>query len=341
MRLCNGGARVRLPLVLALVAALSAPLAAAHVLGEGGGGVSYETPEWLGAPPAREFGELPPAGGVVYHRLDLEAGQRVRARIALGEGAFEGGVAPGLVIAGPGLPTQPAPEEVEVPQGVGLVRFGPETPRAQTISWLPARLDVALDASFVAPETASYIFIVHDAAEGGRFTLFIETDAWSWLDLFRVPALRGEHRDWRGDAPWMAYAVGTLGAAAMLAPFASRLRARWVWSPALGAAVLAGVMLAASGALAARDAIVAGGGAAHWWPAFVALGAAGGILALALLRPPGDTIARIGMGILAVGAMLGFAGFVWGPVAGLVAAISPEDAPDEATGGDATPRGGR
>lgn len=324
----------RLLLVALFVSTCGAlPLATAHVSGGGAGGATYEEPERLGARPVREFASLPDAGGAQYYRLDLQEGETVHARLAVVPADFRARSLPALLVAGPELPTQPTPEAVELPEGVGFLAWPGEAPAGELRPWWPARLHVVLDASFVAPAAGTYTFVVHDAVEGGRIALLLDEGTNAWTDLFRMPGVRADVRAWHGAPAWATYAWGLAGALVVLAPFAVMLRRAWPWPVPAALSVGAAALAGASGGVALGDAWrMTQPPWAAYAPAVLGLLVGVALVMLGVLRPGGERATRIVTALVAVAAAATYVGFLWAPVAALVACVMPAE---NAADGDA------
>ena len=320
-------------LLAALVVAVGAlPLATAPV-GGGGGGASFDEPEMLGVPPVREFSALPEAGGARYYRIELTKGEAVRALLAVMPADFAPNALPGLLVAAPGLPTQPPPESVDLPEGVGFIASAPGAPHAQLRAWWPARVHVVLDTTFVAPADGAYTFVLHDGVEGGRVALLLGEGDASWTDWFRMPGVRADARAWQGAPAWSTYAWGLAGALVVLGPLAL-LRRTWPWAVPAALSVGAAGLAGASGGVSLADAArMAEPPLEAFAPGAVGLLVGFALVLLGVLRPGGERVTRVATAVVAVVAVVTFVGFLWGPVAALVACVMPaERVPEEARG---------
>lgn len=316
------------------------PSTQAHAVATPGPGDSVANATFLGVPPARAFDALPSHGGIHYYAVRLEAGDDVRVRLVAGDGAFPDAV-PSLVLAGPGLPLDGfRPTQVVLPEDIGARTWTANASAAREVveAWIPARFDVRISEQIAAPQDGVY-YLVLVADAGGPFGLLVEPlgGAPSWTEWFTMPALRHDIALWSGDSVLARYASGALGALAAAATFWIAARHRRPWPLPTVLATIAAAFMAASGALAAREALRVGAASA-WLPAAASLAAATLLLALATRAPPTTLARRIAYGTVGASAALAFAGFLWGPVLALGAALAPDDEPraSESDGDDDT-----
>lgn len=318
-----------------LVLLLLAPAASAHVEILPGQGASLAEAIWLGPkPPAIQYDAIPEHGGIRYYTIDLKANETVHFRFARSPASFSGGIPPSLAIMGPGLDARgfrptflefPPNASAQVHQGVQSEELDYD-PIAAVASGTLVELD------FTPPETARYAIAVFDEDQGGDYLLQVGEFAPIGLQRhFGIPRGATEMRTWEGQS-WAHTSLPTaltLAVGALLAYWWLRGRSRI--PTFLIAGVAAAVLIAASGASYAHQAVHhAGLGVVRVAPtAGLALAHAG--LAAALLwiarrahEPPlpPERLAFVGLGILGV---LLWAGFFWGPTIAVIGALFPEE----------------
>ena len=322
---------------LAIVAlVLIAPTASAHVESLPGQGASLARAIWLGEPPAIEYDELTPHGGIRYYSIDLQANETTRIRLARSPDSFVDGIPPSLAILGPGVPARgfapaflerPENATVMVAQGVytGAIEYDPvaavATSTLASIDFTPAR-------------TARYVLVVYDEDHGGSFSLEIgEFAPFGFYRIFGIPRGATELRSWEGQS-WahtsLPTVLGVVGGAALAfrvtRPHKGRGLSGLAWF-----SVGAGVLMLASGASYTHQALHhASLGVAVVAPTILLAAAhvalAGALTWNGLREPPiprrGARLRAAALGLL--GIML-WAGFFWGPSLAILASLLPEE----------------
>ncbi len=298
----------------------------AHVPVLPGEGRSFETA--VRVPDAAKsfalYGDLAGPGEADYYRLELAAGDELRASVSTPDPAP---FAPAFVLIGPGIEGSDAPAGIAVPPGMGgLVIAASRPPRADLEPFTPMALY----------ETASYratvnitgpVWVLVTADSGGRYVLgtgYLEE--FSPIEWLTVPVDRLRIHLWQGQSPLLV--LGPLAAVVVVGGLLLALRRHLGIASLLAA--LAGLIFLGSGlGLLVETGIAllsAEPNATAVVP--VALGliafALGGVVVRAALRPGGfRTTDRAVLAAVAVAGLILWAGVVVGPVLALVAALFP------------------
>lgn len=321
---------------------LLAPSASAHVESLPGQGESLARASWLGPdPPAIEYDEIPPHGGIRYYTIDLRANETVRIRLARSPDSFTTSIPPSLAIMGPGLQARGfSPAFLERPDNATIhVIQGVPTDRVEYDAVAAIATSTLVASDLTPPETARYVFAVFDEDQGGRFALEVgEFAPFGFYRVLGIPRGASDMRAWEGQT-WahasLPTVLGMVAGIAIAYQLTRRQKERRLsglgWF-SLGAAVL---ILASGASYAHQAAHHASLGLAALTPT-LGLSAAHVLLAAMLtwngLREPErpTRIGRARTALLGIIGVLLWAGFLWGPAMAILASLIPEDPPPSA-----------
>lgn len=278
------------------------------------------------------YSEIHSGGGTAYYELHMEKQSRVVASLFVPE---KTSFAPSLFLIGPGLPTNGTPPgPIGMPVGDGFLmvegRYGepsyePFTPSAQ---YEIAQMDIDV------PAKDHYYLVVYSEKVGGKFGLAIgyreEFTAQEWLS---VPNDLRNIYIWQGQAPILVYlpevlalAVG-IGIGVWYSKRKGKMYRLHQWLGLAGGSMILGSGIGLLYQMGRALSLSPSGSAASVVTVMFALGAIGlGLWAIKISQRIGPVLSRMNrvwLGVVAGLAVFIWAGFYFGPVLLLAAALFP------------------
>lgn len=328
--------RIALGLVLMMTVVLAIPTATAHAPLGAGSNESLATATRVIDPTKSwaVYADLHEGGEAQYYVFDITQGQRIHVSLLTTAAAEDANFTPGLLLMGPGLPSQGfVPSYVEVPAAAAVLAVNGTRPSQATYeAFAPSSFLQLVDVALDAPANGTYYVAVQDPVRGGHYGLAIgDRESFTLTEWFFTPWSLLSVYEWEQQSLPVVLLPAIATAAAGLVLLVRRHRAGKPLDVTGWTAAVAGLLFLGTGATVLSQMILSISRSSLDAFALVTLTFALipvllGLLTLRLvLRDSGRWTrrSRVYLAILGGGALFAWAGFVVGPVLVLAATVLP------------------